>query len=104
MSEHTRAPVRRRFAAILVAGYSRVSPGDEKENFAALRALLTEVIEPLIAEFGGNIFKQTVELALIEFDNVVEATRCAAAMRDAVAQMNQTAPTDRRIVMRIGIN
>ena len=88
--------VTRRLAAILVGGYSRLLPGDEKENFAELRGLLTGVIEPQIGEFGGNIFKETAEIVLADFDDVVEATRCAAALRDAVAQTNQTLPEERR--------
>jgi adenylate cyclase len=96
--------VTRRLAAILVAGYSRLLPGDEKENFAELRGLLTGVIGPQIGEFGGNIFKETTELVLADFDDVVEASRCAAALRDAVAQTNQTLPEEQRIAMRIGIN
>jgi adenylate cyclase len=88
----------------LVAGYTRLFPGDEKEGFAGLRSFLTEIIEPLIPEFGGNIFKHTGELVLIEFGSVVEAARCAAALRDAASQMNQTVPNERRIAMRIGIN
>jgi adenylate cyclase len=104
MSEDSAERARRRFAAILVAGYSRLFPGDEQENFAELRRFLTGVVEPQITEFGGNIFKETVELVLVEFDNAVKAARCAAALRDAVAQMNQTLPDERRIAMRIGIN
>ncbi len=104
MLDEARQRVTRRLAAILVAGYSRLLPGDEKENFAELRALLTGVIEPQIGEFGGNIFKETGELVLADFDNVVGAARCAAAMRDAVAQTNQTLPEEQRIAMRIGIN
>jgi adenylate cyclase len=98
------ARVLRRFAAILVAGYTRLFPGDEKENFAELRRFLTAVVEPQIAEFGGKIFKETVELVLVEFDDVVNAARCANGLRDAVAQMNQTLPNEQRIAMRIGIN
>jgi len=96
--------VTRRLAAILVAGYSRLRPGDEKDNFAELRAFLTAVVEPRIAEFGGNIFKETVELVLVEFASGVAAARCAAALRDAVAQTNRTLPDEQRLAMRIGIN
>jgi adenylate cyclase len=96
--------VTRRLAAILVAGYNRLLPGDEKENFAELRALLTRVVEPQIGEFGGNIFKETAELVLADFDDAVAAARCAAALRDAVAQTNQTLPEEQRVAMRIGIN
>jgi adenylate cyclase len=96
--------VTRRLAAILVAGYSRLVPGDEKENFSGLRGLLTGVVEPQISEFGGNIFKETTELVLAEFGDVVKAARCAAALRDAVAQTNQALPAGQRVAMRIGIN
>jgi adenylate cyclase len=104
VSEDARGRVRRRLAAILVAGLSRLFPGEEKANFAGLRAFLTDVIDPLIPDFEGNIFKHTADLVLIEFDSVVEATRCAAALRDAVARHNQILPNEQRLAMRIGIN
>jgi len=46
---------RRRLAAILVAGYSPLFPGDEADGLAGLRALVTDVIEPRIAEFGRTM-------------------------------------------------
>jgi adenylate cyclase len=104
VSEQTRGRARRRLAAILVAGYSRLFPGDEADRFAGLISFLNEVIEPMIPEFGGNIFKRASEVVLIEFESVVEAARCAAALRDAALQMNQMLPNERRIAMRIGIN
>src|SRR6516164_5591685 len=104
MSEDTRARTERRFAAIMVGGFNRLLPGDEKENFAELRRFLTGIVEPQIAEFGGNIFKETAELVLADFDDVVKAARGAVGLRDAVAQMNQTLPDEQRIAMRIGIN
>ena len=104
MLDEATGGVTRRLAAILVAGYSRLLPGDEKENFAELRGLLTGVVEPQIGEFGGNIFKETAEIVLADFDDVVAAARCAAALRDAIAQTNQTLPEQQRIAMRIGIN
>jgi len=99
-----RARVRRRLAAILVAGYHRLLPGDEADRIAQLRAVLTEIIKPLVSEYGGNLFKQAGDLALSEFESVVEATRCAAALRDAIVERNQTLPPERRIALRIGIN
>jgi adenylate cyclase len=88
----------------MVGGYSRLLPGDEKENFTELRRFLTTIVEPQITEFGGNIFKETAELVLVDFDDVVMAARCAAGLRDAVVQMNQAVPDEQRIAMRIGIN
>jgi len=96
--------VRRRLAAILVAGYDRLFPTDEIGRVVELRAILHEVIEPLAADYDGRIFKQAGNLALLEFESVVEAARCAAALRDAVAHKNAASPPERRIAMRIGIN
>ena len=104
MSDDAKERVRRRLAAILVAGYSRLFPGDEADALTALTALLTEIIEPLIPKFGGHIVNSTGERVLSEFDSVVEATRCAAALRDAVLARNRKLPNDRRIAVRVGIN
>ena len=99
-----RERVQRRLAAILVAGYSRLTPGEEVDRFAELRAVLAGIIEPRIAEFDGNIFKETAETVLADFDGSVKAVRCAAALRDEVVQRNQKLPEEKRIAVRIGIN
>jgi adenylate cyclase len=104
VSEEARARVRRRLAAILVAGYSPLFPGDEADGLAGLRALVTDVIEPRIAEFGGQMINWTGERALVEFDSVVEATRYAALLRDCAAQKNEMLRPEQRIALRIGIN
>jgi adenylate cyclase len=104
VSDDGREHVRRRLAAILVAGYSRLFPGDEADSLVALTALLIEVIEPLVPQFGGHVVNSTGERALCEFDSVVEATRCAAALRGAVSEWNQKLSPERRVAVRIGIN
>jgi adenylate cyclase len=104
VSKAPRNRARRRLAAILVAGYSRLFPGEEADRFAGLTSFLSEIIVPLVPEFSGNIFKHTADLALIEFESVVEAVHCAAAMREATAEMNRLLPNEQRIAMRIGIN
>ena len=104
VSDEVRERVRRRLAAILVVGYRRLFPADQAERLSRLTLVLSDIIRPLVADFGGNIFKSTGELALIEFDSVVEAVRCAAAMRDRVAEMNRGLPNEERIGMQIGIN
>jgi adenylate cyclase len=104
VSEETKERVRRRLAAVLVAGYSRLFPGDEADGLAGVRAFLTEVIEPRIADLGGRMINWTGERALIEFDSVVEAARYAALLRDDAAQKSETLPPEQRIALRIGIN
>jgi class 3 adenylate cyclase len=65
---------------------------------------LTEIIEPRIAEFGGQMINWTGERAPIEFDSAVEATRYAALLRDAAAKRDQMPLPEQRIAFRIGIN
>jgi adenylate cyclase len=104
VSEDQKGPVRRRLAAILVAGYSRLFPGDEVGGLTALTALVSELIMPLIPTFGGHVVNWTGERVLSEFDSVVTAARCAAALRDAVSERNKMLPNEQRIAVRIGIN
>jgi adenylate cyclase len=104
LSDSARGRVRRRLAAILVAGFSRLVPGAEEDRFAAQAALLGDVFEPLIEEFLGHIFKRANEGILAEFESVVEAARCAAALRDAMLEKNQRLSNEDRIAVRIGIN
>jgi adenylate cyclase len=86
-----------------VARYSPLS-GYEADNLVGLTALLTEVIEPRIREFRGQMSNWSGERALIEFDSLVEAIRYAAILRDAVSQRNQTLPPERLLAVGIGIN
>ena len=104
VSGDARGAVRRRLAAILVAGYSPQFPGDEVESLAGLTAFLSETVEPLASSFGGHIFNSNWERALCEFDSVVEAARCAAALRDAADLRNRNLPPEQRVALRIGIN
>src|SRR5215469_15459395 len=104
VSEEARARVRRRLAAILVAGYTRPLPGGEADGLVELRKFVTEIIEPPISEFGGEMINWTGERALIEFDSVVEAARYAVLVRDTAAERNKRVPGEQRIALRIGIN
>jgi adenylate cyclase len=104
MSDDGRGHARRRLAAILFAGYSRLFPGDEADNFASVTLLLSEIIKPQVRKSGGNIIRWTGDGVLVEFESVVEAVRCAAAMRDAVSRLNQILLPERRTALGIGIN
>ena len=96
--------VRRRLAAILVAAYGRLLPSGEINVLAELHAILSEIIEPLSADYGGNVFSEERDVALLEFESVVEAARCGAALLQAIADKNAALPEERRMTMRIGIN
>ena len=67
MPEEAKRHVRRRLAAVLFVGYSRLLPGDEADNFASVTRLLSEIIKPQVLKFGGNIIRRTGE-----FESVIE--------------------------------
>jgi adenylate cyclase len=97
----------RRLAAILaadVAGYTRLMELDECSTLQGLRTIRTELIDPSIAAHNGRLVKTTGDGLLVEFSSVVDALRCATEVQADMAERNATAPVDKRIVFRIGIN
>ena len=70
----------RKLAAILVSdvvGYSRLAGSDEERILARLRALRSDLIDPIIAVHNGRVVKRTGDGAIVEFRSVVDAVRCA---------------------------
>jgi len=99
--------VERRLAAILCADvveYSRLMGSDEEGTLAALKSDRRELIDPLIAQHRGRIFKTTGDGMLIEFASVVDAVRCAVVVQQGLADRNANRPEAERIRFRIGIN
>jgi adenylate cyclase len=99
--------VERRLAAILcadVVGYSRLMGADEEGTLAALKSHRRELIDPLIEQHRGRIFKTTGDGMLIEFASVVDAVRCAVVVQNGMVDRNANLPEAERIRFRIGIN
>jgi class 3 adenylate cyclase len=97
----------RRLAAIVsadVVGYSRLMGVDESGTLAALRTHRMDLIDAKIAEFGGRIVKTMGDGLLLEYPSVVDATACAIAIQEGMAERNDGVPEDRRITFRIGVN
>jgi adenylate cyclase len=97
----------RKIAAILVAdvvGYSRLAGADEEGTLARLRALRSDLIDPAIATHHGRTVKRTGDGVLIEFRSVVDATRCAIAVQNGLAERNTGVAEDRRIQFRVGVH
>ena len=98
---------RRKIAAILasdVVGYSRMASLDEDRILARMRALRADVIDPIIASQNGRVFKRTGDGALVVFQSVVEAVRCAISVQNAMAERNVGMPEDQRIIFRVGVH
>ena len=99
--------VERRLSAILaadVAGYSRLMHNDEEATHAKLTALLTDAVDPAIAEHGGRIVKNTGDGFLAEFPSAVEAVRAAVQFQTRIKELTIGDAEDRRIAFRVGIN
>src|SRR5246127_3357748 len=97
----------RKLAAILAAdvvGYSRLAGSDEDRILARLRALRSDLIDPIIAVHNGRVVKRAGDGALIEFRSVVDAVRCAIEVQNGMVERNAGLPQDRRIEFRIGVH
>jgi len=97
----------RKLAAILVSdvvGYSRLAGSDEDRILARLRALRSDLIDPIIAVHNGRVVKRTGDGAIVEFRSVVDAVRCAIEVQNGMAERNAGLAPERRIEFRIGIH
>jgi len=97
----------RRLAAILsidVCGYARLMGRDEEGTLALLKAHRAALIDPQVGLYHGTTIKLMGDGALIEFASAVDAVRFAVAVQCAMRERNESAPEDRRIAFRIGIN
>ena len=97
----------RKLAAILVSdvvGYSRLAGADEDRIVARLRALRSDLIDPIISVHRGRIVKRTGDGSIIEFRSVVDAVRCAIEVQTGMVERNAGLPPEKRIEFRIGIH
>jgi TolB-like protein/class 3 adenylate cyclase len=100
-------PVQRRLAAILAAdlvGYSGLMETDEAGTLARLKAMRSDVLDPIVARFAGRIFKTMGDGFLIEFQSAASAVDCAVQVQRALAEREVALPTERRLRVRIGIS
>lgn len=103
----TTTETRRRLAAILAAdavGFSRLIEVDEDGTIAQLERHRRDHIDPMVARYGGRIFKTLGDGLLVEFASVVEAVRCALLIQDGMTKRLAGIAEDRRIRFRIGVN
>jgi adenylate cyclase len=98
--------IERRLAAILAAdveGYSRLMGADE---VGTLRGLTERraILDKAIADHRGRIANTAGDSVLAEFGSAVDAVQCAVEAQAALAEANESLPTDKRINFRIGIH
>jgi adenylate cyclase len=101
------AELPRRLAVILAAdvvGYSRLMQADEQGTLLALKTRRRDIIDPLLTEHQGRIFKTIGDGLLMEFSSAVAAVRLAVLLQQKFAAANEGLAPDDQIVFRIGIN
>lgn len=99
--------VQRRLAAILAAdvvGYTRLMESNEEETLSSLRRHRREFFDPIVAKYGGRIFKVMGDGFLIEFASVLNAARCAVDIQRGMPERNAGISDDRGFRFRMGIN
>ena len=99
--------LQRRLAAIVAAdvvGYTAMMDRDEDGTLARLKTLRAEVFDPMVSKFGGRVFKNTGDGALVEFPSAVDAVQCAFDIQGSLGERNATLPEDQRTVLRMGVS
>lgn len=79
----------RKLAAILAAdvvGFSHQMGADEAGTLARIAALRTDVLDPLLAEHRGRLFKTMGDGFLAEFASAVQAVACAVTVQARLAE------------------
>ena len=91
----------RRLAGILAAdvvGYSAMVGTDEPGTLARVRALRTDLIDPLSAAHGGRLFKTTGDGFFVAFASAVQALQCAVAIQETLRTQADS------LCLRIGVH
>ena len=97
----------RKIAAILAAdivGYSRLVGAAEERTLARLRALRSDLLDPVIAVHRGRVVKRIGDGVLVDFGSVVAALRCAAEVQTEMMERNAGLSPERRIEFRMGVH
>lgn len=99
--------VERRLAAILavdVCGYSRLMGVDEAGTLARLKAHRIDRFQPIVARYGGRIFKLVGDGALVEFSSAVGALSATIEFQQAMYEGERGVSPDQAIVFRAGLH
>lgn len=97
----------RRLSAIVAAdiiGYSRLIGLDEHGTISALRRLRSQLLEPVLEEFGGRMVKAMGDGFLLEFVSAVEAVSASHTLQNRLGVLFADVSEDNAIRLRIGVH
>ncbi len=95
-----------RLAAVLamdIAGFSRLMGADEEGTYRRIKSIFSTVVAPTVAAFQGRIFEKTGDGALVDFNSVVDAVRCAVEIQRNTSADEAHFAAERQIRFRMGI-
>ena len=97
--------MKRQLVAILACDVPAHSPSlsnYETETKESLQACFRFVRES-VADHNGRPFHSAKATLMAEFDNAVDAVRCALALHEFTEEVNMGVIPDRQLLMRIGV-
>jgi adenylate cyclase len=86
-----------------MVGYSALAQSNEESALAVLQRH-NRLLRPIFSKFRGREIKTVGDAFLVEFDSVLDATRCALDIQRVLHDFNASAPEEWRIRIRIGIH
>jgi class 3 adenylate cyclase len=101
------APPQRRLSAILhadLAGFVRLTEGEEDLTFEHLRSARAEIWRPVIESVGGSLVHSTGDSMLVEFGSALAAVRTAIDIQERMARFNEALDEEQRLMFRIGVH
>ena len=96
----------RRLSAIMFTDMADYTSLSQKNEALALQLLEEHrnIIRPIFSRHNGNEVKTIGDAFLVEFSSAVEAVRCAFDIQQALHELNLVRPTERKILLRIGVH
>jgi adenylate cyclase len=98
--------LKRKLTAILytdVAGYSRLTGGDEEGTHRRVMELLDDVSNQITAS-GGTVLRYAGDAILAEFSSIVGAVKTGTSIQTELFNKNAALLDDEKLQIRIGIN
>jgi adenylate cyclase len=97
----------RHLAAVLAAdvvGYSRLMGADEVDTMTRLKAIHTNVLDPLIRTHDGEVVNSAGDSLIATFGSANAAVACAVRLQEILAHSDSDVGDERRMLLRVGVN
>lgn len=96
----------RRLAAIMftdMVGFTALTQSDEELSLEVLERH-NRLLKPIFPKFRGKEIKSIGDSFLVEFDNALDATKCAIEIQSFLHDYNFSTKDEWKITLRIGVH